>query len=304
MKALREEFTETTVGIGLVDFALDADPRTREARVVTALVDSPAYRAGIQPRDTIVSLNGTPTRGLDHEQVMDLLRTSSEAGETVVLRRGGRTLTVTLKPSSEKVEAVRPSTKAVKHGTIGYIQIIKFTPDAGQYIRDAVQKFEQDGVDRFIVDVRNNPGGMLNAAARGASAFATGTLGWKVRRDGRREPITSEAVEITKKALAILINEGTASAAEFLAGALQDRHRALLIGLESYGRGQAQAYVPLADGYGLLGPSAELHTPSDRTFTAKGIQPNIAVSGGSSTPENIAIGRDSQFLRAGIGILP
>lgn len=171
-------------------------------------------------------------------------------------------------------------------------------PDLTPKVRDAVTKLEQDGVDGYVLDLRDDPGGFLNSAIGVAGLFTAGTLGFELRSNNQKTPVEVKDKPLTAKPLAILINAGTASASEFLSGGLQGLHRAVLVGEQSYGRGQAQIFVPLSDGYGIQIPPVELLTPDGVGFRGKGIAPNVEVSE-PQLPESDRGGpRDKQFVKA------
>lgn len=293
--AIDREGKGAALGIGLIDFGIDVVPETGEARVVTPLIGSPSSNAGVRSGDVIVSVNGRATSRLDHEQVCDAVRQKSA---DLVLRRGSQTLHLHLESSATPLSAVVAEAKPAGEPTLAYIRIAQFTPDSGELVRAQVQKFEAAHPRGYILDLRNNPGGFVSAAATVARTFASGPLGAKVRRNGAVEPITNNSAPLTSVPLVVLVNEGTASAAEFVAGALQDLHRATLIGAPTYGRGQAQIFLPLADGYGLIIPSALLATSSGRRFKGTGLQPDERIPSKPLLEADLATSRDAQFQRA------
>jgi carboxyl-terminal processing protease len=295
---LQAEALGQKVDLGLSDFCLDAQVETGRARVVTAIVGSPAMKAGIEPRDIIVSINGKHTSDLSHEQVVDTLHAPAPEGIKLELERGERTLTTVLQPSSEKVDVLQSAKKNVSGKNIGYLRIALFTPDVAQQASDALTKLEQGGVDGYVLDLRNNPGGFLNSARKIAALFTAGTLGFELRGNGQKEPVEEKGAPVTKKPLAVLINGGTASAAEFLAGALQGTHRGALVGEQSYGRGRAQRFVFIANGYGLQIPSVELLTSDGHGIKGKGLAPDVEVKQPQLLESEIAGPHDKQFLKA------
>ena len=162
---------------------------------------------------------------------------------------------------------------------IGYIAIRLFTPGSGGQVREAVESLVDRGVRRFILDLRNNPGGYLDAMAVAGSAFTDRPLGSKVRRNDRREPIVAQQKPLLQQMrMAVLINQGTASAAEILAAGLRDTIGATLVGARSFGRGQIQAYVALGDNAGLMIPVATVESPRGTRFGHEsGLVPDISV---------------------------
>src|SRR5947209_21701 len=295
MAATQREALGEKIGIGLPDFAIDRNIDSGEARVVTPVVGSPAMQAGIEPRDVIASINGKGTNDMTHEQIMHALR----AGPAhLVIHRGDQRMQVTLQPSAEKVRAVEFFVRPARKEKIGYIRIAQFTPDVAAAVKNAISNLEQSGVAAYVLDLRNNPGGFLNAAREVAGIFATGTLGYKRSPDNKREPVDATGKPLTDKPLAILINGGTASAAEFVASGLQGLHRAILVGTKTYGRGRAQIFFPLGDDYGLQVPSVELLTLTGKGFKDTGIAPGLDVLQSLLPEKDLGSVRDRQFVRA------
>jgi len=297
-RARQEELEAKRVGTGLASFAIDRDSSSGYARVVTALDGSPAARAGIHPRDLIVSIDGEPTREMSHEQILDALGVEAVGKVRLVTRRGWRTRRVVLESSQRPLDAVQFSQKKMDGKRIGYILVLLFTPNAGREVQSAVVELEHAGVDGYVFDLRNNPGGSLDAAESAARAFTAGVLGTEVRGSGRPEPLVTRGAPLTGKPLIVLINGGTASAAEMLAAALHDLHRAVLVGSSSFGRGRTQAYIPLSDGYGIFVPTGEILTPDGRALKPEGIRPDLKVAGDFLPAGRVATRHDAQFERA------
>jgi carboxyl-terminal processing protease len=297
-RARQEELEAKRVGTGLPAFAIDRDPATGEARVVTPLGDSPASRAGILPRDVIVSIDGRPTKTMSHRQVIDALGAQATGKVRLVIRRDGRTRSVTLAASMRPLDAVQFSRKKIDGKAIGYIRVLLFTPDAGELVRNAVAELRREGVDGFVLDLRNNPGGLLGSAERTASVFTAGVLGTEVREMGPAKRLVTHRAPLTGKPLVVLIDGGTASAAEMLASGLQALHRAVLVGTTTFGRGQTQKYLPLSDGYGVMVPAAEIRTPNGRPFKPAGIRPDLRVGRDSVPGRKIATRHDAPFRQA------
>jgi carboxyl-terminal processing protease len=229
MAEMQAETAGKEQGIGLVDFSVTVEPVSGEAEVVTPLVDSPALKAGLRPGDVVESVNEKSTRGLIHEDAMALLRGDSGALK-VTIRRDGRQLSITIPMAEWNEQAVVSHSFSVNKQHLGYIGICLFTPDSGEQVRQAVNELTTHGIGKCIIDLRNNPGGYLNAMAVAGSAFTDQTLGWKVRRDGTKEPIRATAKPFKAMQLIVLANEGTASAAEVLAAGLRDTTGARLVG--------------------------------------------------------------------------
>lgn len=294
---LQKDTTGQRIGVGLVEFAIDRNPGG-EARIVTPIFGTPAAEAGVHSGDILEAVNDKPTKTMTHEEIIDELR-RQVAGHTVLdLRRGTTPIRVALNPIETKLIPVQVEIKTDEGIRIGYIRILEFTPEAGHQVRLAVSTLESDSVAAYILDLRNNPGGLLSSAVAAASAFTSGTLGFVVHQNGKRQPIESSEGSLTKKALIVLINDGTASAAEVLTAALKDQARATIVGMRSYGRGQAQMYYPLGTAYGIIVPSAVMQSPSRNTFKGTGLIPDIEVPSNSLRIATAATKEDSIFARA------
>jgi carboxyl-terminal processing protease len=281
--ALQAETAGKEQGIGLVDFSVIVEPTTGDVKVITPLVTSPAAKAGLQPGDVIVSVNGQMTRGLVHEDVMAMLRGDSGKID-LTIRRDNRQIQMQVPKEAWIEQAVESRSFVAGKQQLGYISVRLFSPDSGEQVRQAVNSLTTHGIGKCIIDLRNNPGGYLDAMAVAGSAFTDQTLGWKVRRDGTKEPIRATAKPFKAMQLVVLVNEGTASAAEVLAAALRDTTGARLVGARTYGRGQIQTYVALNESAGIVIPAASAESVKAIRFNkGSGLSPDIFVSSGAGT---------------------
>jgi carboxyl-terminal processing protease len=297
MAAMQAETAGKEHGIGLVDFAVTVEPASDEAQVVTALVDSPAYKAGLRPRDVIEQVNGRSTRGLIHEDVMSMLRGDSGTLK-LNLSRDGKPVAIEVPVSVWNEDAVVSRHFAAGEKQLGYVGIRLFTSESGSLTRKAIESLSALGVAGCILDLRNNPGGYLDAMAVAGSAFTDQALGWKVRRDGTKEPIHSQEAPFKPMRIVVLINEGTASAAEVLAAGLRDSIGAQLVGAKTFGRGQIQTYVALNDGAGIVIPAASAESARGLRFNkGTGLSPDvIAPSFGDKGSEDAAYQKAVELL--------
>jgi carboxyl-terminal processing protease len=294
---LQKDTSGERIGIGLVDFSIDRDPGGKP-RIVTPIFGTPSAESGVQPGDIIEAVNGKTTESMLHEEVVEELRRQTPSGTELELRRGKTHIRLLVHAKEAKLDAVQVETKMNAGRKIGYIRIVQFTPEAGQQVRIAVSRFERESITAYILDLRNNPGGLLTSAVAAANAFTGGTLGFAVHLDGKPEPIDTTEPVLTKNPVIVLMNCGTASAAEVLAAALQSHARATIVGTPSYGRGQSQRYYPLTEGYGLVVPSAVMQTPAGKEFKGEGLVPDVRVSQDSVTLRTAATERDALFVRA------
>jgi carboxyl-terminal processing protease len=276
--ALQAETAGKEQGIGLVDFSVIVEPTTGDVKVITPLVTSPAAKARLQPGDVIVSVNGQMTRGLVHEDVMAMLRGDSGKID-LTIRRDNRQIQMQVPKEAWIEQAVESRSFVAGKQQLGYISVRLFSPDSGEQVRQAVNSLTTHGTGKCIIDLRNNPGGYLDAMAVAGSAFTDQTLGWKVRRDGTKEPIRATAKPFKAMQLVVLVNEGTASAAEVLAAGLHDTTGARLVGARTYGRGQIQTYVALNERVGIVIPAASAESVKAIRFNkGSGLSPDVFVT--------------------------
>jgi carboxyl-terminal processing protease len=247
--------------------------------VVASLDNSPAQQAGIQAGDIILKVNGTDITGLPLDQVV--ARVSGPAGTSVTLTilstSSGQTREIILKRAAVKIENVRwqrlPGTKTA------HLRISSFNRGMADDLRAALAKIRNGDLDSIIVDLRNNPGGLLNEAVEATSQFLENgnvLLVKNSRGDIKSIPVQSGG-EATRTPLAVLINSGTASAAEIMAGAIRSAHRATLIGVPTFGTGTVLREFGLPDGSALLLAVEEWLTPSGKAIWHKGIAPDVRV---------------------------
>ncbi|MDR2793161.1 MAG: S41 family peptidase [Treponema sp.] len=247
--------------------------------VAAPMEDTPGWRAGINPGDLIIKINDEPTDTLTMDEVLDRLRGKPGTTVTVLIRRG---TSIEFSASLTRAIIEVPTAKYAVIGDVGYLKLLTFTPMTAQRAKEAVTYFNANNCKGFILDLRNNYGGLLNAAVDVCDLFLDG--GVVVSTKSR---ISSEnRVFYAKKDTAvpadipviILINSASASASEIVAGALKDRGRAYLVGAKSYGKGSVQQVFPIQgkqDGFKIT--VARYYTPSDVNIDGSGIPPDREV---------------------------
>jgi carboxyl-terminal processing protease len=251
-------------------------------KVVSPIDDTPAAHAGLKPGDLITHLDGTPVQGLTLPEAVDRMRGPVNSDINLTIRREGKEpFDVKLTRAIIKIQSVRSH---VEGSNIGYVRITSFNEQTDVGLASAMKTLKQQAGNKLIgvvLDLRNNPGGLLDQAVAVSDAFLD--KGEIVSTRGRR---TDDAQRYnahpgtkltTGLPVAVLINGGSASASEIVAGALQDHHRAILIGTRSFGKGSVQTIIPLAGHGAMRLTTARYYTPSGRSIQAKGIDPDIVV---------------------------
>ncbi len=252
-------------------------------KVIAPIDDTPAQRAGILPGDLIIRLDDTPVKGLTLREAVDIMRGKPGTKITLTVVREGldAPIKVTITRAIIKVKSVKQ--RLLEPG-FGYVRITQFQSNSGDNLMEAIAKLKEENegdLNGLVLDLRNNPGGVLSAAVDVADAFLD--EGLIVYTEGR-----APDSEIRFKAtpgdilhgapMVVLINVGSASASEIVAGALQDHRRAILAGRRSFGKGSVQTVLPLKDGTAIKLTTARYYTPSGRSIQAEGIEPDIQLA--------------------------
>ncbi len=273
-------------GVGLsISKPLDSTPE-KPAYVIVAspIEDTPGYRAGIQAGDLIISANGTDTSTINMDEVLGILRGKVGDPVELVIRRGkNMEFPVTLIRDLIEVPTVKYGTIPYgSKGPVGYIRIIEFTPLTPGKVQEAIESFKKEGITGLIIDLRNNPGGLITSVADVADLFIDN--GPIVSTKSRLAFENSVFTATPKKTIfpkdlpiVVLINKGSASASEILSGALKDNHLAYLVGENTYGKGSVQQVIPLSATEGIKITMARYYTPSDTNIDKVGIPPDREV---------------------------
>ncbi|HSH49233.1 MAG TPA: S41 family peptidase [Halomonas sp.] len=248
--------------------------------VITPLDDTPAANAGIMARDAILRINDTPTDGLSLQEVVKLMRGDPGTKLELTILRDSEDA-----PRNLTLEREIIRTRSVKHDLLapgyGYLRISQFQAGTGKQVNEALETLRATGeLKGLVLDLRNNPGGVLQAAVDVTDSFLQSGL--IVYTEGRlpnsdQRFSAGSATAAPDVPLVVLINDGSASAAEIVAGAIQDQRRGVVMGTESFGKGSVQQLIPLGDGEGLKLTTALYYTPSGRSIQAQGITPDVEV---------------------------
>jgi len=275
------DLTDTTqgsfggVGLNITKAVMPRpDGKPMWVEVVSPIEDTPGWRAGISPGDFIIDINGVPTETITMDEVLGMLRGTPKESVRLIIKRGEKMeFPVTL--VREIIEV--PTVKHAMIGNTGYLKLITFTPFTAERSREAIGEFRANNYKSLILDLRNNYGGRLDSAVDIANLFLDGGL---VVRTRSRIPTENRDFNARRSMLVppeipviVLINRGSASASEIVAGALKDRGRAYLVGENTYGKGSVQQVYPLS-GTGFKITTARYYTPSDVNIDKIGIPPD------------------------------
>jgi carboxyl-terminal processing protease len=251
--------------------------------VVTPIEDTPAFKAGVQAGDQIVRIDGKSTKGMGLPDAVKLMRGPRGSSVKITVAREG-----VAEPIDFTITRATIAVKSVKAKTLepgyAYIRLTQFQERSADDLAAALERFEKEGLKGLVLDMRNNPGGLLDQAVKIADYWIDSGL--IVYTDGRIENQRMEFRATPDRVkrdynMVVLVNEGSASASEIVAGALQDTGRAIVVGTQTFGKGSVQTIIPLSDGSALRLTTARYFTPKGRSIQAKGITPDILIEAGT-----------------------
>ena len=311
-RSLQTNTAGELTGVGL---QITQDSPNSELRVIAPIEGSPAEKAGIKPRDRILKINGYPTAQLSLDEAAERMRgpmgskvTLTIVSESGVTESGQQSVSpvmaeaqdITLVRDRISLNPVYAELHTQKDGTqIGYIRLSQFNANASTEVANAIQTLESQGANAYVLDLRSNPGGLLQSGIEIARLWlAEGTVVYTVNRNGIQDSFEASGAALTADPLVVLVNQGTASASEILAGALQDNRRAQLIGERTFGKGLIQSLFNLSDGSGLAVTIAKYETPNHHDINRQGIVPDVTVSLEPITRDELATPADRQYQAA------
>ena len=248
--------------------------------VIAPMEDTPAFRAGILAGDRILEINSEKTDGLNVRDAVRKMRGTPGTQITLKIQHETTTKDVTLTRDVIKVSSVK-GTRILDHG-IGYVRLTQFSEPTADLLQQALDKLLKQQLRGLVLDLRNNPGGLLTSAIEVSEKFLkpSDLIVTTRGRPGAPTPPPAKArgpYHYTDFPMVILVNGGTASAAEIVSGALQDHKRAVLVGTTTFGKGSVQSLIPIEEGLALRLTTAKYYTPSERVIHEHGIEPDIVV---------------------------
>ncbi|MBE9159905.1 S41 family peptidase [Nodosilinea sp. LEGE 06152] len=303
-QAFSSQTSGQLVGVGM---RLALDPETQALVVVQPIEGSPAIAANVQPGDHILQINGTSTQGMTVEAAASQIR--GEAGTTVELlmqRNDTAPFALTLTRARIDLPVVTSALREIEGQRLGYLRLNEFNAQSADQMERAIKSLEEQQVEGYVLDLRNNPGGILAQAIAIARMWLDdGAIVRTVDRAGQSEAVSANHTAITDKPLVVLVNGNSASASEVLTGALQDDHRATVVGTQTFGKALVQSVNRLRDGSGLNVTIAHYYTPSGADINHKGIAPNVVAESPEADqrdlwmhPDRLGTEQDSQYVTA------
>ena len=304
-KEFREMRIDTSGELMGVGIQLSFDKETKELVVVSPIEGTPASRAGVLPKDIIVTIDSKSTKGMSTQDAVKLIR-GPEGSEVILgLRRNGEIINIPLMRSRIEISSVSYKLKTTQdQQKIGYIRLMQFNANAAREMREAAKSLEEQDVDGYVLDLRGNPGGLLEASIDIARQWLNEGIIVSTRtREGIRDIRRATGTAISDKPMMVLIDRGSASASEIIAGAFQDNGRAKLIGEKTYGKGLVQAVRVLSDGSGMTVTIAKYLTPNGTDIHKNGIDPDVLSKISKQNQENFELSdlgtkKDNQFQTA------
>ncbi len=303
-EALTNQTSGELSGIGI---RLEVAEQTKALTVVEPIENSPALKAGLKSGDRIVSINGKPTKGMTVENASSLIRGDVGSKVNLEIRRDqGQPFVVSITRARIELATVRYSLKQEGRNKIGYIRLNEFSSHAAEQMRRAIKDLQNQKPDGFVLDLRGNPGGLLQSSIEISRMWmGDGAIVRTVDRRGKNEEISANQTALTKSPLVVLVDGNSASSSEILTGALKDNGRATVVGSQTFGKALVQSVHNLADGSGLAVTIAHYYTPKGTDISHKGITPDVKIDLTetdkqtlSSNPKLLATLKDPQYSGA------
>lgn len=303
-----ETLTSQTSGeLSGVGIRMEMNEKTKLLTVVEAIKNSPAFKAGIKAGDQILAIDGKATEGLKVEDASKLIR--GKAGTPITLRigrQGQSYFDLNLTRANIELPTVHYTLKQESKRRVGYISLREFSAHAAEQMQRAIKDLNRQEVDGFVLDLRGNPGGLLQSSIEIARMWLdTGSIVRTVDRQGESQDAAANHTALTTRPLVVLVDGNSASASEILSGALQDNNRAVIVGSQTFGKALVQSVHSLADGSGLAVTVAHYYTPKGTDISHKGITPDIKIDLTdmqkrflAANPALIGTQNDPQYARA------
>jgi carboxyl-terminal processing protease len=303
-QSLNNQTSGEMSGVGI---KLETNPRTQQLVVAEAIDNSPAAKAGIKSGDIIVAIDGKSTKNMNLEGAISLIR--GEIGKSITLKiaRGGKSpFDIALTRAQIEVSSVFSEVKQEGKLKVGYIRLAEFSSHSSEQMQKAIKDLNRKQVNAYVLDMRGNPGGLLQASVEIARMWLdNGTIVKTVDRKGGNEDFRAVQGALTQLPMAVLVDGNSASASEILAGALKDNRRAQIVGAQTFGKALVQSVHSLSDGSGMAVTVAHYYTPNGTDIGHKGVTPDVKVDLNFNEQKNLAdspallgSNQDPQYQRA------
>jgi carboxyl-terminal processing protease len=278
-ESYREMQVETSGAFG--GLGIEITVRDDQLTVVAPIEGTPAWRAGVKPGDKIIKIEGIATKDMSLTDAVKRMRGPKGTKVTITIMREDQKELLDVTVTREIIQVQSVKTQEIEPG-LGYLRVRQFQERTARDLESGIEKLEKTGrLAGLVLDLRNNPGGLLSAAVEVSEKFlGDGKLvvytEGRVRNQNMRF-VAHAKHAVTEVPLVVLVNHGSASASEIVAGAIQDHGRGVVLGQQTFGKGSVQTIIPLPDGSGLRLTTAKYFTPKGRSIHGKGIEPDIAV---------------------------
>ena len=270
--------TETSGEFG--GLGIEVNMESGVVKVISPIDDTPASRAGIKAGDYIIKIDDIQVQGKSLSEAVDLMRGPVGSSIILTVRRIGQKKALTFEIVREIIQIKSVKADLLKNN-VGYLRLTSFNENSGDQIREQIREFEKnENINSYILDLRNNPGGLLSQAIRISDFFLDNgeIVSTKSRKASEnRKWFAKKGDLIGGKTLVVLINYGSASASEIVAGALQDHKRAIILGENSYGKGSVQSIIPLKNKGAIRLTVAKYYLPSGKSISEVGVSPDIEI---------------------------
>ena len=278
-KIFEEMQTETSGEFG--GLGIEVSMEAGVVKVISPIDDTPASRAGLKAGDYIVKINDIQVQGKSLSEAVDLMRGPVGSGIELTVRRRGEKKALTFNIIREVIQVQSVKSEIIDEN-IGYIRLTSFNDNSSDQIEKQIKKLKKDkNLNSFILDLRNNPGGLLSQAIKISDFFLENgeIVSTKSRKKSENRKWFAKKGDITDgKTLLVLINYGSASASEIVAGALKDHKRAIIVGENSFGKGSVQSIIPLKNRGAIRLTVAKYYLPSGKSISEVGVRPDIEVN--------------------------
>ncbi len=295
-KEFQEEVNGKYAGIGVV---ITENKKEELPMIISVFPNTPAEKSGLKSGDIIVEAGGKSLKGLSLEDVSNLVKGPVGTSIKLLIKRNGKTFTVNIKREEIHIPLIK--TSYFDNGSIGYLKINMFSKGVAYQVKKALEQMRKKKIKGLILDLRNDPGGLLSECSGVASMFVpSGPLLWTKGRDGEEKPLNITGTKFPLP-LVVLVNNGTASAAEILTGAIKDYKVGTIVGEKTFGKGVIQQIFNLSKGYTLKLTVEEYLTAKKHKINKIGITPDVIIKNPKNSKDDLQLEKALEILKEKIG---